>query len=189
MALVGLVRVSTKKQETQRQHDALTEAGCVRIFEEKASGKLTVDQRPDLQEALDYMREGDLLTVQEADRLGRNLLDGLFVLTELFQRGIAVKYSRAWPPESTPRRNFLLDLALALAEDRRRDIVAKTRNGLEAARRQGRVGGRPSVVDQDKRLVVMNRHESGESIRTIAAATGLSVGTEHKTVSAAQVPA
>lgn len=94
MALVGLVRVSTKKQETSRQHDAL-DSICVKVFEEKVSGKLDVDSRPGLREAIEYMRDGDMLTVQEVDRLGRNLLEGLIVLTDLFERGIAVKVLEA----------------------------------------------------------------------------------------------
>ncbi|MFG1709286.1 recombinase family protein, partial [Nonomuraea sp. M3C6] len=66
MALIGLVRVSTDKQNTQRQHDALGPI-CLKVFEEKTSGKLATDDRPDLLNALGYIREGDLLTVHEVD--------------------------------------------------------------------------------------------------------------------------
>ena len=79
MALVGLVRVSTSKQEVARQHDAL-DSICVRVFEEKISGSKRSSERPGLRAALDYLRPEDMLTVQEVDRLGRNLLDGLIVL-------------------------------------------------------------------------------------------------------------
>lgn len=183
MALVGLVRVSTKKQETSRQHDALDPI-CVKVFEEKVSGKLAVDSRPGLREAIEYMRDGDMLTVQEVDRLGRNLLEGLIVLTDLFERGIAVKVLEGIAAGEHTERSLILDLALALAEDRRRDIVRKTKNGLEAARKRGKVGGRPRVIDDDKRTVVLARREKGESIREIAAATGVSVGAVHGVVAA-----
>ena len=63
----------------------------MKVFEEKVSGKLDVDARPGLREAIEYMRDGDMRTVQEVDRLGGNLLEGLIVLTDLFERGIAVK--------------------------------------------------------------------------------------------------
>lgn len=182
MALVGLVRVSTKKQETSRQHDAL-DSICVKVFEEKVSGKLAVDARPGLREAIEYMRDGDMLTVQEVDRLGRNLLEGLIVLTDLFERGIAVKVLEGIAAGEHTERSLILDLALALAEDRRRDIVRKTKNGLEAARKRGKVGGRPRVIDDDKRAVVLARRDRGESIREIAAATGVSVGAVHGVVS------
>jgi DNA invertase Pin-like site-specific DNA recombinase len=182
MALVGLARVSTTKQETTRQHDALDPI-CVKVFEEKVSGKLAIADRPGLREALDYLRDGDMLAVQEVDRLGRNLLEGLIVLTELFERGIAVKVLEGIAAGEHTERSLILDLALALAEDRRRDIVRKTKNGLEAARKRGKVGGRPRVVDEDKRRVILARHEEDEeSVRTIAQATGLSVGTVHRVI-------
>jgi DNA invertase Pin-like site-specific DNA recombinase len=178
VALVGLVRVSTSKQETTRQHDAL-EGLCVKVFEEKISGSLAVDARPTLAAAIDYLRPGDMLTVQEVDRLGRNLLEGLLVLNDLFSRGIAVKVLDGIAAGEHTDRSLILDLALALAEDRRRDIVRKTRDGLAAARARGRTGGRPRVVDTDKRRIILARHADGESIRTIARATKVSVGTVH----------
>jgi len=179
VALVGLVRVSTSKQETARQHDAL-DGLCVKVFEEKISGSLAVDARPTLAAAIDYLRPGDMLTVQEVDRLGRNLLEGLLVLNDLFSRGIAVKVLDGIAAGEHTERSLILDLALALAEDRRRDIVRKTRDGLAAARARGRTGGRPRVVDSDKRRIILARHADGESIRTIARATKVSVGTVHK---------
>jgi DNA invertase Pin-like site-specific DNA recombinase len=121
------------------------------VFEEKISGKLVTDDRPALLAALSHIRDGDLLTVQEVDRLGRNLLEGLIVLGDLFARGIGVKVLEGIAAGEHTERSLILDLALALAEDRRRDIIRKTNNGLEAARQRGRVGGRRPVVDDDKR--------------------------------------
>ncbi|WP_088944551.1 recombinase family protein [Rhodococcus sp. 1168] len=182
MALIGLVRVSTNKQETQRQHDALGSI-CVRVFEEKVSGKLAVADRPGLKAALHYLRPDDLLAVQEVDRLGRNLLDGLMVLTDLFERGIGVKVLDGIAAGEHTERSLILDLALALAEDRRRDIVLKTRNGLEAARKRGTIRGRPTVVDDDKRAAILARRDRDESMRAIAAGVGVSVGTVHRVLS------
>ncbi|WP_260614978.1 recombinase family protein [Microbispora sp. KK1-11] len=181
MALIGLVRVSTDKQNTQRQHDALDPI-CLKVFEEKISGKLATDDRPALLSALSHIRDGDLLTVQEVDRLGRNLLEGLIVLNDLFQRGVGVKVLEGVAAGEHTERSLILDLALALAEDRRRDITRKTKNGLEAARKRGRVGGRRPVVDDDKRAAILARRQRGESIRTIAAGVKVSVGVVHKTL-------
>lgn len=181
MELIGLVRVSTDKQNTQRQHDALDPI-CLKVFEEKISGKLATDDRPALLDALSHVRSGDMLTVQEVDRLGRNLLEGLIVLNDLFQRGVAVKVLAGIAAGEHTERSLILDLALALSEDRRRDIVRKTKDGLEAARRRGRVGGRRPVVDDDKRAAILARRERGESIRTIATGVKVSVGVVHKTL-------
>ncbi|MFE7485434.1 recombinase family protein [Streptomyces sp. NPDC057552] len=166
MALVGLVRVSTDKQNTQRQHDALDPI-CLKVFEEKISGKLAVDDRPTLKAALDYIREDDMLCVQEVDRLGRNLLEGLIVLNDLFERGVAVKVLEGIAAGDHTERSFILDLALALAEDRRRDIVKKTKNGLEAARKQGRVGGRKPVMTDVLVAQAVGLRDRGFTIRQI----------------------
>ncbi|RSO10300.1 resolvase [Streptomyces sp. WAC 06783] len=184
MALIGLVRVSTDKQKTRRQHDALAPI-CLIVFEEKTSGKLAVDDRPGLTTALDYLRDGDVLTVQEVDRLGRNLLEGLIVLNDLFQRGIAVEVLEGIAADEHTERSLILDLALA--EDRSRDIVRKTKNGLEFAR--GRVGGRRPVMDADKRRLIFARRAEGESIRQIAGGVGVSVGVVHKTLNPTLEPA
>ncbi|WP_053351750.1 recombinase family protein [Leucobacter musarum] len=175
MALVGLMRVSTRAQETARQHDAFAPIG-VTVFEEKVSGKLKVEDRPSLAAALEYMHEGDMLTVHEVDRLGGSLLEGLIVATDRFERGVAVKVLDGIAQGEQNERSLILDLALALADDRRRDIVHKTRHGLDAARACGKVEGRPRVVDDDKRAVILARREKGKSIRVIASAVDVSVG-------------
>ncbi|KIA61347.1 recombinase family protein [Nocardia vulneris] len=186
MALVGLVRVNATRQETQRQHDDLDPI-CVKVFEEQISGKLRVTDRPALSAALEYLRPGDMLTVQEAARLGRNLHEGLIVLNDLFQQGISVKILEGIAVGEHTKRSLILDLALALAEDRRRDIVRKTRDGLQAARRQGRTGGRPRVVDDDKRRAILARRAEGQSLREISRGVGVSLAVVHGEVKAARL--
>lgn len=83
------------------------------------------------------------LTVREVDRLGRNPLEDLLVLNDLFSRGMAIKVLDSIAAGEHTDRSLIPHLALALAEDRRRDIVRKTRDGLAAARARGRTGGRP----------------------------------------------
>lgn len=107
MTLAGLVRVSMKGQDLARQHDALDPI-CVKVFEEKVSGRLPVDERPGLRAALGYLRDGDMLTMQEVDRLGRNLLEGMIVLTELLERGIAVKVLEGISAEEHTERSLIL---------------------------------------------------------------------------------
>lgn len=166
MALVGLVRVSTDKQNVERQHDALDPI-CIKVFEEKVSGKLQAEERPALMDAIDYVRDGDMLCVQEVDRLGRNLLEGLIVLNDLFQRGIAVKVLDGIAAGEHTERSLILDLALALAEDRRRDIVKKTKDGLAAARKRGRVGGRRPVMTEPLVIQAVALRAQGFSLKQI----------------------
>lgn len=135
MALMGLVRVSTKGQDVARKHEIL-EPISVKVFEEHVSSKLKVDDRPGLTVALDYLRDGGMLTVQEVDRLGRNLVEGLVVRNDLFKRGIAVKVMDGIAAAQHTERSFVLDMALALAEDRRR--VTAARRGVTVVSRCGR---------------------------------------------------
>lgn len=186
VALIGYVRVSTDEQDTQRQRDAL-EPLCARVFEEKISGTKKAVDRPQLSAALNQINDSnDMLVVQEIDRLGRNLFDGLMVLNELFERGVTVRVLDGIGAGDHSEGSLILHIAMALAEDRRKDISRKTRNGLEAARARGRVGGRPRVVDEDKRRIILSRRADGQSLREIASAVGVSVGVVHQTVNAAE---
>ncbi|WP_329143377.1 recombinase family protein [Streptomyces sp. NBC_01456] len=166
MALIGLVRVSTDKQNVDRQHDALDPI-CVKVFEEKVSGKLTVDERPGLSAALDYLRDGDMLTVQEVDRLGRDTLTGLVTLAELFERNISVKVLEGVGAGEHTEMNLLLELSLVLASERRRDIVKKTKDGLAAARSRGRIGGRRPVMTEALTIQAAALRDRGFTIRQI----------------------
>ncbi|UPZ27600.1 recombinase family protein [Streptomyces sp. LRE541] len=166
MALIGLVRVSTDKQNVDRQHDALDPI-CVKVFEEKVSGKLAVEERPGLSAALGYLRDGDMLCVQEVDRLGRDTLTGLMTLAELFERDIAVKVLDGVGAGEHKEMNLLLELALVLASERRRDIVKKTKNGLDAARARGRVGGRRPVMTEALVVQAVALRERGYSLKQI----------------------
>ncbi|MFC4111866.1 recombinase family protein [Nonomuraea zeae] len=99
-------------------------------------------------------REGDLLTVQEVDRLGRKLLGGLIVLNDLFQRGVGVKVLKGIAADEHTGRSFILARALALAEDRRRDIVRKSKNGLETARKHGKADLRSTTTNAPRSSTV-----------------------------------
>ncbi len=87
--LTGYAQVSTTDQDPQLQLDALTAAGCARIFTESASGARM--HRPELVAALDYLREGDQLVVWRLDRLGRSLPHLLEVLAQLDGRGVGFR--------------------------------------------------------------------------------------------------
>src|SRR5512143_2057796 len=87
--LVGYARVSTLEQTLALQQDALTQAGCERIFTDTASGSLT--DRPGLTEALDFARPGDTLVVWRLDRLGRSLRHLLDTVALLQERGSGFK--------------------------------------------------------------------------------------------------
>lgn len=147
-----LIRFVERQDQPRRSSGSSASARCARFdLREGVRGdslrKLAIRDRRGITAALDYLRNGDLLTVQEVDRLGRNLLEGLIVLSGQFERGIVVKLLEGIAAGEHTERSRVLDLALTLAEDQRRDISRKTKNGLEAARKSGKVGSRPRVID------------------------------------------
>ena len=89
MALIGYARVSTTEQHLHLQQDALSAAGCLKIYTDTISG--TKSERKGLTEALDYVRGGDTLVVWRLDRLGRSLKDLIERITELHSRNIGFK--------------------------------------------------------------------------------------------------
>ena len=146
----------------------------MRVFKEKVSGKLKVEDRSGLTAALDYLRDSDMLAVQEVDRLGRNLIERLVVLNDLFESSIAVKAMEGITAGKYTERNFVLDMALAQAEDHPRDIGRSTTEGRVAARRRCKVGGHLRMIDEDDPVMIAAHREKSESFREIAAAVGVS---------------
>ncbi|GAA3867939.1 recombinase family protein [Streptomyces lacrimifluminis] len=179
--LIGYARVSTDDQEAQLQRDALTDAGCSRIFEDKASGKNT--DRPELTAVLDYLRAGDTLVVWKLDRLGRSLIDLVSIVDGLRGRGIGFKVLTgalsAVDTTSADGRLFFQIIA-AMAEFERSLIKDRTKAGLEAAKAQGRTGGRPTVITDDLLTVATARKAKGESVSAIAKALGVSRATLYR---------
>ena len=106
MALVGYARVSTReeRQVLDRQIDALTTAGCEKIFDDRLSGVQA--DRPGLVACLGYLRAGDVLTVLDLDRLGRRARDLIGMIEELEKKGVAFKALNS-PMDTTTRRACL----------------------------------------------------------------------------------
>ena len=175
--LIGLARVSTDAQDAQLQQDALTAAGCGRLYTEKISTRKATAERAGLTAALDYLRAGDTLVVWKLDRLGRSVKDVLTICDDLHARGIGVriitgKLSGTYSP--TGEGKFFFTMMAAFAELERDIIHERTMAGLVAARAQGRNGGRPTVMDEDKLAAARARRARGESPTEIAKALGVS---------------
>jgi len=145
-SLVGYVRVSTTAQTPALQLDALSEAGCARIFTDVASGAKA--DRPELAKALDYLRSGDVLVVWRLDRLGRSLPHLVQTLAELEDRGIGFRSLTEGLETTTPAGRFVTSVFMALASFKRDLIRERTMAGLHAARARGRLGGRRPVLGE-----------------------------------------
>lgn len=145
--LVGYARVSTQDQDPALQLDALKAAGCEKLFTEKASGAQR--ERPQLQAALDYMRDGDTLVIWKLDRLARSLKQLIETVEGLAARGIGLRSLTEAIDTTTSGGKLIFHIFGALAEFERGVIRERTRAGLDAARARGRTGGRPPALSPD----------------------------------------
>ncbi len=165
--LIGYARVSTVDQNLALQRDALTAAGCERIFtDEGVSGSVTA--RRGLDAALADANPGDTLVVWKLDQLGRSLSHLVTLIAELGTRG--VNFCSLSDPIDTPSSGgrLVMHIMGALAEFERGLIVERTQAGIQAAKKRGvRLGRRPSLappqVDHARALI-----ERGESPRAVA---------------------
>jgi DNA invertase Pin-like site-specific DNA recombinase len=139
--LIGYARVSTIDQNLDLQRDALRQAGCEKIFEEKKSGKAGT-KRPEFEAALAYLRPEDVLVVWKLDRLGRSLVEMMRTLDALQKNAIKFQSLTEQFDSETAHGRFALQMHGAMAEyflDLNRE---RTMEGLKAALARGRKGGR-----------------------------------------------
>lgn len=146
--LIGYARVSTVDQNVTLQTDELKKAGCEKIFRDKVSGAKS--DRPGLQEAIDFLREGDSLVVWRLDRLGRSLKHLLETVSLLEERAIGFRSLQEAIDTTTNGGRLIFHIFGALAEFERTLIRERTLAGLRAARARGRKGGRPRALDTKK---------------------------------------
>jgi DNA invertase Pin-like site-specific DNA recombinase len=143
--LIGYARVSTVDQNLALQRDALTEAGCTKIFTEQMSGAVT--DRPALHDALEFARSGDTLIVWKLDRLARSMKQLIETVENLRVRGIGFRSLTEALDTTTAQGRLVFHMFGALAEFERSLIRERTQAGLAAARRLGRTGGSSAKAD------------------------------------------
>jgi len=141
VSTVGFARVSTDRQSLEAQHDALTAAGCERIFSDKLSGSR--DDRPGLAGLLDYTRTGDVVVVVALDRLGRSLSGIIRTVEALTEAGALLRSLREGIDYSTATGRMLAAIFPALAAYERELMHERVAAARDAARARGRHTGRP----------------------------------------------
>jgi DNA invertase Pin-like site-specific DNA recombinase len=151
--LIGYARVSTNEQDTTAQTSALKTAGCERIFREKATGGRW--NRPELHRLLDHLRKGDVLVVWKLDRLSRSLRDVLTIMERIQEEKAGFRSLTEAIDTTTPAGRMMMQMIGSFAEFERAMLRERTRAGLEAARKEGRIGGRrPKLLPQQQAEVV-----------------------------------
>jgi len=175
---LGYARVSTVKQDLDRQIDALTTAGvpAERIYLDKKSGA-TVD-RPGLRKVIEYARDGDVIVVHTLDRLGRTVRDTLNLIHELAERGIGIR-NLADPIKvdssnpSDPMAQLAVVLLALFGRMERTYAIERAAHARAVATAKGRRIGRPVLVDAAKLEYAAHLRDSGDTIAQIVAKTGI----------------
>ncbi|WP_286968263.1 MULTISPECIES: recombinase family protein [Arsenicicoccus] len=171
--LLGYARVSTTDQDASLQVDALTAAGCYRVFVDTVSGSL--EHRPELDKVLDQLRPGDTLVVWRLDRLGRSIRHLIDQLRALDEREVGFRALQETIDTTSPGGRLVFHVFAALAEFERDLIRERTNAGLAAARARGRVGGRPSALSGDQVRAARRMYEQEEmTVAQIGAVLGVS---------------
>ncbi len=169
---IGYARVSTRDQHPEAQADALTGAGCERIYADKASGKLA--RRPELDEALRGLRAGDQLVVTKLDRLGRSLEHLIDLSNQLQTDGVDLVVLDQGIDTSTAVGRMFFQILGAIAEFEHALMSERTRDGLEAARARGRTGGQKPKLGERQARLAREMYEAGElTVAQIAAEFGV----------------
>lgn len=174
--IFGYARVSTEDQNLDAQTDALTAAGAERIFSDKISGSLR--KRPQLDQLLDHLRPDDVIVVTKYDRLARSLVDLLAIVEDIKAKGAGFRSLAEDIDTTTPAGRLIFHVFASIAQFERERISERTREGLAAAKRRGRVGGRPPALSDAQRIEVRRmRDEDGRGLTEIAQLFKVSVKT------------
>jgi DNA invertase Pin-like site-specific DNA recombinase len=169
---IGYLRVSTVDQNTDRQLDGVA---LDKVFTDRASGKDA--NRPQLGQAIDYVREGDTLVVHSMDRLARNLEDLRRIVRELTRQGVRVEFvkeSLTFTGDDSAMNTLLLSMLGAVAEFERSMILERQKEGIALAKAAGKYKGRKAALTDERAAELRVRLADGESVTSLAREFGIS---------------
>lgn len=184
--LIGYARVSTDDQSLDLQLDALKKAGCepTRIYKDKLSG--LTSKRPGLDEALGQLRPGDVFIIWKLDRLGRSVKGLVDFVAELEEQEVQFKSLTDGIDTTTPTGRFFFHIMASLAQMERELIAERTKAGLEAARKRGRIGGRKRSMTKSKLESAKKLLDDGMPPKEVAENLGVSIPTLYRWLPAAE---
>ncbi|WP_263374005.1 recombinase family protein [Granulicella aggregans] len=169
---VGYIRVSSADQNAARQLEGVE---LDKAFTDKASGKDV--KRPQLQAALEYLRDGDVLIVHSMDRLARNLVDLRTMVENLTERGVQVRFEKEnliFTGDDTSAAKLLLSVMGAVAEFERSMLKERQREGIEIAKKAGVYRGRRPSLTPERASELRRRVADGEKRAGLAREFGIS---------------
>ncbi|KZC98264.1 recombinase family protein [Oceanibaculum pacificum] len=177
---VGYARISTEEQNLDLQRRALTEANCLRLYEDSGiSG--AARNRPALQQALTELESGDILVVWRLDRLGRSLAHLIEVVRQLGERNIGFQSLTENIDTTSPGGRLVFHIMAALAEFERDLIGERTRAGMRAAIARGeRMGRKPKLTQSQVAHARLLMEQPGQSVVAVARSLRVSRATLYR---------
>lgn len=158
---IGYVRASDLDQNTIRQEIIMQELGVEKVYIEKISGKDT--NRPQLQEMMRFIREGDVLIVESISRFARSTRDLLDLVEQLRNKGVQFISQKESIDTESPQGKFMLTVFAAMAELERDQILQRQKEGIAAAKAAGKYKGRkPIDIDPDLMKTIHKQWYSNE---------------------------
>jgi DNA invertase Pin-like site-specific DNA recombinase len=181
--IIGYARTSTLEQEAgfDAQVRDLTAAGCERLFSEKIS---SVAQRAQLEAAIDFAREGDMLVVTKLDRLARSMLDLMGIKARLDAKGIELRILAINLDTSTPTGKLMMNVLGSVAQFEREMMLERQREGIAKAKADGKYKGRAPTA-RAKSAEILELKTSGLGATAIAQKLGVSVRSVYRALDAA----
>lgn len=159
--IIGYIRVSSEDQNPARQEKSLKEKGCTRLYMDKMSGKDR--NRPQLQEMMDYIREGDTVIVESISRLARSTRDLLEIIERFNDKKVSFISLKESIDTDSPQGKFMLTVFAAMSELERGYIRQRQAEGIAIAKSEGKYKGRkPKDIDQTELEGLIDRWERGE---------------------------
>lgn len=140
---IAYVRVSTIEQNEARQIEALEKHGIEKWFTEKVSGKNA--DREQLQNMLEFCREGDVIFIHDFSRLARSVKDLLEIVERLNQKGVHLVSNKENVDTSTPTGKLMLTMIAAINEFERSNLLERQAEGIQIAKRNGAYKGRKAI--------------------------------------------
>jgi DNA invertase Pin-like site-specific DNA recombinase len=183
--LIGYARTSTVEQKAglDAQLRDLQAAGCTKIFSEQLSSVAT--ERPELERAIEFVREGDVLVVTKLDRLARSVADLVALTKTLKSKGVELRIIAMNLDTSTPTGKLMLNLLGSIGEFERELMLERQREGIAKAKADGKYKGRAPTA-RSKADTVLNMRSEGKKIKDIQLALGISKASVFRILSAAK---
>ena len=175
---LGYARVSTTDQDLAIQRNRLHEAGCEKLFAEKASG--TRKKRPEIERLLSELRADDVVIVTRLDRLARSTSELLRIAETLEEKNAGVQsLAEPWA-DTTPAGRMVLTVFAGIAEFERSLIATRTEEGRRAAQARGVRFGRWPKLRPNQRILARHLIEEGQSVSEVARTFNVHVATIYR---------